>query len=140
VGEQGDNFDKEQCKEVRLEKRKVTPEAKAKARDLAVKKIHGSDVSRSHDPCEGVKEKLNAYVLSIQKGFEGQVIKRNEGSVRFDGKLLTEMVPPFTQIPATCHLTDKEKKILEDELIVIAEKWGFASFSHDLFTVLTRVT
>jgi hypothetical protein len=84
--------------------------------------MRGIDVSGSEDPWEGVKEKLHAYISAVQEGFGGRIIKRNENSVRFDGKPLNEALPPFKQIVATCRLTQQEMEILEQELVIIADK------------------
>jgi hypothetical protein len=107
---------------VTAERRKVTQEARAHARELTIQKMQGVDVSNRADPWRGVKQKLQAYMYDIAQGFNGRIIKRNEKSIRYDGKALNEVLPPFKQIVATCRLSGEEMKILEDELNLISKE------------------
>lgn len=104
------------------ERRKVKPEDRARARELTVNKIRGVDTSQSEDPWKSVREELLVYISEIQQRFDGRVIKRNEKSVRFDGKPLNEALRPLKQIVATCRLNSQEISILEQELDVIVNK------------------
>ena len=119
LGETGDEFDKQHQRAVLAEKRKVKSQAKAIARDMVFNRMRGLDISDGKDPWGNVKEKLQIYVAEVRDGFQNRIIKRDETSVRFDGKPLNEALPPFQQILATCRLDDEEMRILEEELLVL---------------------
>jgi hypothetical protein len=122
LGSQGVDLDQKHKKAVAAERRKVGPEARSKARDLTVQKIRGLLAPENGDPPEAVRVALQKYMDEIREGFEGRVIKRDEKSLRFDGKPLNEALPPFRQVLATCQLNEEEQKILDIELDDIVTK------------------
>jgi hypothetical protein len=127
LGAEGDEQDRIFLRRVATERRKLSAGDRETARLQTLQIIRGEEVTGT-DPYASLKETSNEWVRDIQRRFLNRVIRRGEGSKRWDGRYLNEALPPFELRIASCELSDREHAILDGQLEELRERCVLTDF------------